>query len=363
MLTRPHRLALLLALAALGAACQWSATPTPTPLAAITVTTTATPTDRPTAAPSPTLRPTQPAPTASASASATTTPSPTATATPTPYTRAVVVVIIDGARWTETLGDPEAAFVPHLARDLAPMGAINTAFTNDGATVTVPGHAALLTGTWENIPNDGSTRPAMPTIFEYFRQATGAPQTEAVFVHGSFIEPVLTYSTHPDYGPDFGAEMFFSDEPSPPYDDGMWANARRVIAEQHPRLLVISLLDPDEAAHLGQWDAYRAAIRHDDEIIWELWQQLQADDFYAGHTTLIVTSDHGRGCGADWPNHGGTDECNRHISFLAVGPEIPPGQVETMRRSLIDIAPTIGRLLDFGTQLAEGQPMMELFGE
>ena len=348
---------LLFVLAALSAACQSAASPASTQLATLTVAPAATITDSPTAAPSPTLVPTLPAPTASATAL----PSPTTTATPAPFTRAVVVIVIDGARWTETLGDPEAAFVPHLARDLAPMGAINTAFTNEGATVSVPGHAALLTGTWQNIPNDGSTRPTMPTIFEYFRQAAGASEAEAVFVHGSFIEPVLTYSTHPEYGPSFGAEMFFSDEPNPPYDDGMWANARRVLAEQHPRLLVISLLDPDEAGHLNQWDAYRAAIQHDDEIIWDLWQQLQADGLYAGHTTLMVTSDHGRGCGAAWPNHGSGDECNRHILFLAVGPEIPPGQVETAGRTLIGIAPTIGVLLGFGTPFAEGQAMMELF--
>ena len=39
-----------------------------------------------------------------------------------------------------------------------------------------------------------------------------------MFVHGSLIEPVLTYSTHPDYGEAFGAQMLFSDLAEPPYD-------------------------------------------------------------------------------------------------------------------------------------------------
>jgi hypothetical protein len=275
----------------------------------------------------------------------------------------VVLIIIDGARWTETLGDLEATFVPHLARDLAPLGARNTGFYNDGQTVSVPGHGSLLTGVWQNIPNDGSTRPTAPTIFEYYREQTGAPEEEAVFVHGSTIEPVLTYSSSPDYGADFGARMFFSDDPEPPYDDGMWANARQAIAELHPRLLVISLLDPDEAAHLGQWDSYREAIRHDDEIIWNLWQQLQADVFYSGHTTLMVTNDHGRGCGDGWRDHGGGDDCDRHLLFVAVGPEIPSGQVETERRTQIDVAPTLGWLLGVETPLAEGEVMVELFSD
>jgi hypothetical protein len=271
-----------------------------------------------------------------------------------------VLIIIDGARWTETFGDPIYELIPHLANDLAPLGAINTAFYNDGSTWTVPGHAAIVTGTWQDLPNNGRVRPTAPTIFEYYRATTGASEDEAVFVHGSFIEPVLTYSSRPDYGANFGAGMFFSDNPRPPYDDGMWANARRVLAELKPHLLMVSLLDPDEAGHARDWDGYRASIKHDDEIIWDLWQELQADPFYAGQTTLMVTNDHGRGCRDGWPEHGGDDECNRHVMFLAVGPDIQPGLVISQRRTLRDIAPTLGYLLGFDTPLAEGEVMTEL---
>lgn len=292
---------------------------------------------------------------------ATFTPSPTQTPTLQPSTKAVVLIIIDGVRWSETFGDPTHEFIPHLANDLAPLGAINTAFYNDADTLSVPGHAAIVTGTWQDIPNNGEVRPTMPTMFEYYRAATGAAEDDAVFVHGSTIEPVLTYSTHPDYGMAFGARMFFTPDPTtPPYDNGMGELAKEVLTEFHPRLIMISLLDPDEAAHLGQWDNYRLFIEHDDEIIWDLWQQLQADPFYASQTTLIVTNDHGRGCGDGWINHGGANECNRHVMFLAVGPEIQPGRVVEQRRTLRDIAPTIGYLLGFGTPLVEGEVMTEL---
>ena len=193
--------------------------------------------------------------------------------------------------------------------------------------MSIPGHAAIVTGAWQAIPNTGEVRPSAPTIFEYYRQTFAAPEDDAVFVHGSHTEPALTYSTDPDYGKDFGARLFFSDNPTPPYDDGMWANAKIVLTDLHPHLLMISLLDPDEAAHLGQWENYQQAIQHDDEIIWDLWQQLQADPFYAGQTTVMVTNDHGRYCGDGWQEHGGSDECNQHVMFLAVGPEISPGRV------------------------------------
>lgn len=326
--------------------------PTPSRSSTLMPTSTQTLTPRPTPVPVPTQTPTF-------------TPSPTTTLLPTTpsfqsLTKAVVLIIIDGARWSETFGDPTYELIPHLANDLAPLGAINTTFYNDGITVTVPGHAAIATGAWQDISNDGRMRPTVPTIFEYYRAATGASEDDVIFVHGSFIEPVLTYSTHPAYGAKFGARQFFSDYPTPPYDDGMWVNAQRVLAEVKPHLLMVSLLDPDEAAHVRDWEGYRQAIKHDDEIIRDLWQQLQADPFYAGQTTLMITNDHGRGCGDGWPEHGGDDECNRHVMFLAVGPDIQQGLVVTQRRTLRDIAPTIGYLLGLETSFAEGEVMTEL---
>jgi hypothetical protein len=36
----------------------------------------------------------------------------------------------------------------------------------------------------------------------------------------------------------------------------MWANARCVLVELKPHLLMVSLLDPDEAAHVRDWEGY-----------------------------------------------------------------------------------------------------------
>jgi hypothetical protein len=332
-----------------------TSTPSPFPTATPTSTSTHTPTSPSTETSTP-----APAPTQTPTFEPTKWPAEARAPYGQPATKIVVLIIIDGARWTETFGDPTRELIPHLANDLASLGAVNTAFYNDGQTLSLPGHAAIVTGTWQDIPNNGQVRPTAPTIFEYYRAAMGASEDDAVFVHGSFIEPVLTYSTHPAYDAKFGARQFFSDYPTPPYDDGMGTNTRRVLAELKPHLLMVSLLDPDEAGHNRNWEGYRTYIKHDDEIIWDLWQQLQADSVYAGQTTLIVTNDHGRGCGDGWPEHGGDDECNRHLMFLAVGPDIQPGLVITQRRTLRDIAPTIGFLLGFDTPLAEGEVMTEL---
>jgi len=40
--------------------------------------------------------------------------------------------------------------------EMRPMGTIYTSFYIDGQTLTSPGHASILTGTWQNIGEDGS---------------------------------------------------------------------------------------------------------------------------------------------------------------------------------------------------------------
>lgn len=78
------------------------------------------------------------------------------------------------------------------------------------------------------------------------------------------------------------------------------------LREQKPRVLYVGLGDTDEFAHEGSYDQYLFAMNRDDDFIAELWRAAQADPAYRGRTTLIVTTDHGRGAGTDasWTEHG-----------------------------------------------------------
>ncbi len=68
-----------------------------------------------------------------------------------------------------------------------------------------------------------------------------------------------------------------------------------LLAGRKPRLIHIAFGDTDEYAHDGNYESYLAAMERGDEYLRQLWQQLQADPYYRGQTTLIVTTDHGRG--------------------------------------------------------------------
>lgn len=178
------------------------------------------------------------------------------TARSTYRTRNVFLVVMDGVRYSETFGDPTHRFIPHIWNDLRPLGTIYTNFRNDAITVTVPGHTAMLTGTWQNVKNDGSERPYEPTVFEYYRKETNAPgnKTWVVVQHMNLIS--TNYSDHPEYGKQYGANL---DSPGlhkrgelqHTGDVATWDILKAVMNRDHPSLLMINFGMTDSMGHLG----------------------------------------------------------------------------------------------------------------
>ncbi|MEZ5892237.1 MAG: alkaline phosphatase family protein [Parvularculaceae bacterium] len=77
------------------------------------------------------------------------------------------------------------------------------------------------------------------------------------------------------------------------------------LLKKKPRLLYIAFGDTDEFAHLGDYWSYLEGLERGDDYLRRLWERLQADPFYRDQTTLIVTTDHGRGHAPDdgWKDH------------------------------------------------------------
>ncbi|WP_127019169.1 alkaline phosphatase family protein [Rheinheimera mangrovi] len=102
-----------------------------------------------------------------------------------------------------------------------------------------------------------------------------------------------------------------------------------------PKVLYIALGEADDFAHLGQYDQYLAAIHRSDQFIADLWQELQNDPYYRDQTTLLISTDHGRGEAAQWRSHGKSTAVpgykgpvpqiagSEQIWLAAMGPEIP----------------------------------------
>ncbi len=97
-------------------------------------------------------------------------------------------------------------------------------------------------------------------------------------------------------------------------------------------------------------------------MIKELWDYCQSDDFYKGKTTILITTDHGRGTEPleTWQHHNNTiDDCDQ-VWMAGLG-----SQIKALGESKEDhqlysnqIAATVGKLLDINTEgVKMGAPM------
>ena len=105
--------------------------------------------------------------------------------------------------------------------------------------------------------------------------------------------------------------------------------ALETIGIRHPRAVYIAYGETDDFAHDESYDRYIDAAYRTDRMLAELWNRVQSDAFYKGRTTLLVTTDHGRGGDpAGWPSHGGSPDGvdivtgSDQVWLAAIGPRI-----------------------------------------
>jgi bisphosphoglycerate-independent phosphoglycerate mutase (AlkP superfamily) len=78
--------------------------------------------------------------------------------------------------------------------------------------------------------------------------------------------------------------------------------------------------ETDDWAHDGRYDRVLEALARFDAALADLWGWLQADPQYRGTTTVVVTTDHGRGRGTgDWRDHGKDVEGAQDIWLVLAG--------------------------------------------
>jgi len=126
----------------------------------------------------------------------------------------------------------------------------------------------------------------------------------------------------------------------------------RVAMEQLPRtkpnVLLLSLGDTDDYAHGGRYDQYLKAAHQFDAHLKELWETLQAHPQYRDSTTLIVTTDHGRGHSSPgWREHDAKTPGSEEIWIAVMGPGTPAlGELKnTPEVTQGQIASTVAALL------------------
>ncbi len=97
--------------------------------------------------------------------------------------------------------------------------------------------------------------------------------------------------------------------------------AKYYLETKRPKVMYISYGETDEWAHEGNYSAYLDASHQVDAWVNELWQWVQNTPGYKDNTYLLITTDHGRGFGKAWTDHGADVKGASSIWFGLMGPE------------------------------------------
>lgn len=276
--------------------------------------------------------------------------------------RVVVAVWAGGVRASETILDPRHRHVPRIWNELVPRGTLLTRLYNDGWTNHGPSVKALFTGRWE--------------VAEYSRPrpAPGGTLMEAARRQGRSTLVIDPLKSRPlpllDGDPVVRVELSADPAPFAPEEPAAAIYRLRsfdrpvaaaFLARQTPWPdLSFLVFDDTDMAHQGRWSWYVGAIRQADELVFRLWQRLEPD----GRTDLLVLPAHGRADHGEtrwgFMGHGRDDEGCSRLFLLALGPDFAAGRVLEKRAQLIDVAPTIARILGLDLR-CRGRVLEEVF--
>lgn len=322
-------------------------------------------------------------------------------------TRNVILVVTDGLRWQEVFGGADSLLVfgdarltggdtsttrgafwrptaaqrrevllPFLWKTVAARGQLfgnvatgSRVYVSNGLNFSYPGYQEMLAGFADSRIDRNEFGPnPNATVFEWLNQqpefrgrvaafATWdvfadifARDRSGVFVHAGWEPPFPAPKSAPD---SLLNRLYASTHRE--WDNNAWDSFMHTVAMRHlraarPRVLFLGYGETDEWAHAGRYDRYLRAARRVDGFLAELWSAVQSHPDYRDRTTLIVTTDHGRGRTVqDWSNHG-RDVAGADEMWLAmIGPDTPSSGERTNAAPVLQsqIAATIAKLLGF----------------
>ena len=335
--------------------------------------------------------------------------------------KAVVVTFGGGARDEETFMPEGQENIPHLLNELIPQSTFFTQVVNRGILGHYVATASLATGVYETFNNFAAVAPEHPTVFEYFRKVLRRPATDTWVVAPSNGFNRIGESGRWSSGPGLGAGVILpkrllaaalpsggsndymhllrDNYETPLYTPELSGNeiqlqqmaemlklsvveftaharslaspdelsvyvARQLMHRLAPSLLWITLHDID-VAHSGAYSLYIDAIKRTDRLCAEIWNAIQSEPEYAGKTAMFILPDFGRDSDVDpggngFQHHRTGDALSRTTWMVALGPGVRQNVVVDRALQSTDLVPTLGSLLGFTPDSAQGKVVTEL---
>ena len=136
------------------------------------------------------------------------------------------------------------------------------------------------------------------------------------------------------------------------------------VKKHSPKLVYIAYGETDDFAHDGEYDHYLKSAKQTDQFIKEIWEYIQSTPQYKDKTTLLITTDHGRGTEPldTWRSHGTDITGAGEIWMAAIGPDTPAlGVVEKGQYYQNQLAATAAKLLGLEYKIEGGGKAVETF--
>jgi hypothetical protein len=317
-------------------------------------------------------------------------------------TENVILVTLDGVRWQEVFSGADSVlvhdprFTPGLSRtreefwttspverrrklmpffwdSLAPR-ALLVGDRNQGSNADItnvhrfsyPGYSEILAGYADDARINSNNKVANPnrTVLEFLNEQPALRGKVAAFTSWDVFPFIINEPRAGilvNSGPEAMTGTLNAEErrlnrlqeqlPHPwsgiRHDALTFNFAMEYLQRTRPRVLYIGFDETDDFAHEKKYHAYARALRRSDDMIRELWQWVQSTEGYRDRTTLIVTTDHGRGNLERFSDHARDVEGAQHIWIAIIGPDTRPQTNPRGQFHQNQIARTIATFLGF----------------
>ncbi|MBK6585130.1 MAG: alkaline phosphatase family protein [Gammaproteobacteria bacterium] len=253
--------------------------------------------------------------------------------------------------WRETPEQRREALMPFFWKTLAPLGVVlgnpargSSVQVSNTIRWSTPGYSEIMTGeahpeVRDNTPvryphrtfpeflvselKLGKSAVAQIGSWDGFKMAASSTD-DAFFMNGAY-EAVPGNLSTPEMDTLTGLRadvMELWEESS--NDVLSFRLAQAYLEKHHPRFLWLGLGQSDDWSHADRYDRLLDYLHLADRLIGELWSTLQADPAYRGKTSLVITTDHGRGLTpGNWIDHDATIPNSENIWLAVIGPDTP----------------------------------------
>ncbi|MBI2796715.1 MAG: alkaline phosphatase family protein [Gemmatimonadetes bacterium] len=275
--------------------------------------------------------------------------------------------------WRPTADERRRALLPFLWAEAGGHGTIwgnralgSEASVTNGLKFSYPGYNELLTGAADPRVNSNSYGPnPNVTVFEWLARRPGFAGRVAAFGSWDAFDRIFNknragFLVHSAFAPlpdakagiERPIDRLYRTTTRPwdntmSFDAFMMAVVVDYVKRHKPRVLYLGFGETDEWAHEKRYDLVMRSLHDVDGYVAELWRLMQSMPEYRGNTTFIVTTDHGRGDGAKWTDHGRDVDNAEHIWMAMFGAGAPKlGEVRNAERvTQSQVAATVAAVL------------------